>query len=134
MKLNLKVVTPDKVFFEGEVDSVIVRGVMGDLAILAKHIPLVTQLKISKAKIIIGDDQRYLAIAGGYIYVENEKTTIITDAAEWSHEINIERAQAALRRAEERINKQTEDIDIIRAEIALKKAINRIDVSNILKP
>lgn len=124
----LEIVTPDRKFFEEEVDMVIVRGVEGDLGILKGRAPLVTPLDIGKIKIKQDGKIRIAAIAGGYVEVGNEKTTIISDAAEWPEEIDIDRAKGAKQRAEERL-KRRDNIDIARAEIALRKAVNRIRVA-----
>lgn len=124
----LEIVTPDRKFFEEEVDMVIVRGVAGDLGILRGHTPLVTSLDIGKIKIKQAGDTRIAAIAGGYIEVTRDKTTIISDAAEWPEEIDIERAEEAKHRAEERLQRR-DNIDVARAEIALRKAVNRIKVA-----
>lgn len=124
----LEIVTPDRKFFEEEVDMVIVRGVEGDIGILRGHTPLVTPLGIGRIKIKQEGKTRIAAIAGGYIEVGKEKTTIISDAAEWPDEIDVTRAEEAKRRAEERL-KRRDNIDIGRAEVALKKAINRIRIS-----
>lgn len=124
----LEIVTPDRKFFEEEVDMVIVRGMEGDLGILRGHAPLVTPLDIGKIKIKKDGKTRIAAIAGGYIEVTKEKTTIISDAAEWPEEIDVERAKEAKQRAEERL-KRRDNIDVARAEIALRKAVNRLRVA-----
>jgi len=124
----LEIVTPDRKFFEEEVDMVIVRGIEGDLGILRGHAPLVTPLDIGKIRIKKDGKTRIAAIAGGYIEVGREKTTIIADAAEWPEEIDVERAKEAKQRAEERL-KRRDNIDVARAEIALRKAINRLKVA-----
>ena len=67
--------------------------------------------------------------SGGFIQVEHEYTRIITDSAEWPEEIDIERAEAAKRRAEELLRSRKSHVDIIRAEAALPRAINRLKVA-----
>lgn len=128
-KFRLEIVTPDKKFFEDDVEMIIVRGTEGDIGILKNHVPLVTVLGIGKIKVQIDGEMREASIASGYIEVEKEKTTIITDAAEWAQDIDVKRAEAAKKRAEERLKKENKDTDVARAEIALKKAINRIRIA-----
>ncbi|WP_066506040.1 F0F1 ATP synthase subunit epsilon [Abyssisolibacter fermentans] len=128
-KFRLEIVTPDKKFFEDDVEMIIVRGTEGDIGILKNHVPLVTVLGIGKIKVQIDGEMREASIASGYIEVEKEKTTIITDAAEWAQDIDVKRAEAAKIRAEERLKKENKDTDVARAEIALKKAINRIRIA-----
>jgi len=125
----LEIVTPDRKFFEEEVEMVIARGVEGDLGILKNHTPVVTPLDIGRIKIKQNDKVREAAIAGGYIEVNKDKTTIITDTAEWPEEIDLERAKQAKERAEKRLNSDSE-VDLVRVQIALRKALNRIDVGS----
>ncbi len=130
MKYHLKIVTPDKVFFDGEVDSVIVRGSEGDLAIMAGHSQFLTNLQIAPSKVIDGDTERVFSLAGGYIYVEKDGTTIVAEACEWADEIDITRARKALERAEKRIKEKESQDNMQRAQIALQKAVNRINISS----
>lgn len=128
-QFTLEIVTPDRKFFEEEVDMVVVRGVEGDIGILKNHTPLVTPLDIGRIKIKQNDKTREAAIAGGYVEIRKHKTTIITDSAEWPDEIDLERAKAAKERAEKRMNSESE-LDLVRAQVALRKALNRINVAN----
>ncbi len=127
----LEIVTPDRKFFEDEVEMVIVRGQEGDLGILRGHTPMVTPLAIGRIKIKQDGEVKEAAISGGYVEIAKEKTTIITDTAEWPDEIDIERAKEAKRRAEERLHQKSDsEVDLFRAEIALRKALNRINVAD----
>ncbi|WP_294796399.1 F0F1 ATP synthase subunit epsilon [uncultured Fenollaria sp.] len=127
-RLYLKVVTPDKLFFEGEIDMLVARTIEGDVGILFNHSPLVTILDIGRLVIKDGDERKIAACAGGYIDVRNNNITVVSDACEWEDEIDINRAE----RAKERASKRLEDkgTDTFKAELALKKAINRINVGN----
>lgn len=126
---QLEIVTPEKLFFSEEVKMVIVRGIEGDLAILKNRAPITTPLKIGKVRIEQDGEERIAAVVDGYISVSDNKATIVTEAAEWPDEIDVERAEAARKRAEELLNKQASGIDVMRAELALKRAMNRIEVS-----
>lgn len=126
---QLEIVTPEKLFFSEEVKMVIVRGIEGDLAILKNRAPITTPLKIGKVRIEQDGEERIAAVVDGYISVSNNKATIVTESAEWPDEIDVERAEAARKRAEERLNKQPSGMDVMRAELALKRAMNRIEVS-----
>lgn len=128
-KFHLQIITPDRTFFDEEIEMVVLRTVEGDLGILKNHIPLVTPLSVGKVKLISNGETREAAIAGGFVHVDREKTVVITDAAEWPEEIDIERANEAKERAENRLKANKNDIDTLRAEIALKKALNRMDVA-----
>lgn len=126
---TLEIVSPDRKFFEDEVEMVVVRGIEGDLGILKNHTPLVTPLAIGRVKIKQNGEYREAAVAEGYVDINKTKTTIVTDAAEWPDEIDLNRAELAKKRAEEKLKRKDDDIDYSRAEIALKKAINRINVA-----
>jgi F-type H+-transporting ATPase subunit epsilon len=127
---DLEIVTPDRLFFSEKVEMVIVRGLEGDLAVLKGRTPITTPLKIGQVRITQNGKERIAAVVNGYVSVLGDKTTIVTEAAEWPEEIDIKRAEEAKRRAEELIQKANDDIDIMRAELALKRALNRLNTSN----
>ncbi|SNS50023.1 ATP synthase F1 subcomplex epsilon subunit [Anaerovirgula multivorans] len=127
-KFHLEIVTPDRVFYDGEVEMAVVRTSEGDLGILDEHISMVSPLKIGKIKIKKDGSFKEAAIAGGFVKVVQGSTTIIADAAEWPEEIDVQRAKEAKERAEKRLVAGREAYDTLRAEIALKKATNRIEV------
>lgn len=127
-RLYLKVVTPDKLFFEGEIDMLVARTIEGDVGILLNHSPLVTILDIGRLVIKNGDEKKVAACAGGYIDVRNNNITVVSDACEWEDEIDINRAERAKERASKKL--EDKDTDTFKAELALKKAINRINIGN----
>ena len=129
----LEIVTPERAFFSGEVDRVIVRGIEGDMAVLKNRAPIITPLAIGKIRILIDGEERVAAAVNGYISVEKDKTTIITDCAEWPGEIDVKRAEEAKLRAEKRLRERPEGLDIDRAELALRRALNRLDVAGLKK-
>ena len=125
---KLKIVTPKGVYQEVDVEMLNLRTTTGQIGILAHHIPLASSIDISEMNYVDShQDKHYFAIAGGFVYVGEEDTTIITSAIESSDEIDLLRAQNSKKRAEDRL-KTPQDIDVLRAEIALKKAITRINV------
>ncbi|NLW53004.1 MAG: ATP synthase F1 subunit epsilon [Tissierellia bacterium] len=129
-ELKLKIVTPDRVFFDGEIISLVARGIEGDFQILKNHSPFVTVLDIRKIKVKLKSEERIAAVAGGYIIVRNNQITIMSDACEWADEIDVKRAQRAKELAEKKLKASNSDKDTMNAEIALKKAINRLDLSS----
>ncbi len=90
-------------------------------------------LKIGKVRIFQNDSERVAAVVDGYITALDNRITIVTDAAEWPDEIDVERAQAAKERAEARLKQEKSNIDTTKVEAALKRAINRLEVSNFKK-
>ncbi|RPI37276.1 MAG: F0F1 ATP synthase subunit epsilon [Nitrospiraceae bacterium] len=126
-KLLLEIVTPQGLVFSEEVDEVTATGSEGEFGILPGHVPFVTTLKIGILSCKIGNDTKIFFVNWGYAEVGAEKVMILADSAELSEEIDIERAKAAMKRAEERI-KKAEHIDFHRAELALERAMIRIQL------
>jgi F-type H+-transporting ATPase subunit epsilon len=125
-KFMLEIVTPYRIFYEGEVEMIVVRGSEGEMGILKDHEPFVTPLAIGQVRIKDNGKFRNAALSQGYIEVLEDKVVILSDTAEWPDEIDIERAEEAKKRAVQRLEQKTDELDILRAEIALKKAIIRI--------
>lgn len=132
-KLKLNIVTPTRNFFDKEVDMVIAKTVDGEVGILPDHIPLVSILDVGMIGIKDGSDEKNATINMGFIQVVNNEVSIFTDSAEWPEEIDIERANKAKERAEQRLKEKSADLDIKRAELALKRALNRINAFESLK-
>ncbi|MGF0039582.1 ATP synthase F1 subunit epsilon [Peptoniphilaceae bacterium SGI.131] len=126
--LRLKIVTPNKVFFDDIIERLVARSISGDFAILKNHTPYVTVLEIRDIKIRQNGKYRKAAIAGGYLSVKDNQVTIMTDACEWADEIDLERAKDLKARAEAYLKNPKSQDDTLKAEIALKKAINRINI------
>jgi F-type H+-transporting ATPase subunit epsilon len=126
---QLEIVTPDRKFYEDDVDMVVVRTTTGDLGIMKNHMSLLSPLAVGTVKIKKNGDYREAACAGGFIQVGQDKTTIITDSAEWPEEIDVERAKKAAERAEELLKMKSSEIDMVRAQIALERALNRLRVA-----
>ena len=127
-RMDLKIITPERVVFDDEVNMVIVRTIDGDRGILPRHAPLLTALEIGEIKVKIGEKNYNIAASQGYMEVFSSKVTILVSTAERENEIDVERARAAKERAEERLKSREEKINEKRAEIALQKALNRLRV------
>ena len=128
---KLQILTPDKLFFDGETDNVIVRTTVGDKGILARHEEYVAALPIGKLKVRINGNFRTAAVSEGTVKVSKDKTVILVQSCEWADEIDLERANAAKQRAEERMKAlQKEDKEYLIAEYKLKRAINRIETGS----
>lgn len=123
----LEIVTPDRKFFNGQVEMLITRTSQGDIGILKGHENMVAPLAIGSIQIKQDDAFRVAACTGGFMTVSGDKVTLITDAAEWAEEINVERAVAAMERAKARLaDSRDKNTDLDRAKIALAKALNRL--------
>lgn len=128
MKLKLKIIDLDGVYYSNDVDLVNIFTSSGNLTILANHLPLISNIEISHLYIKEDGVITNFAIAGGTLFVSESECKIITPAIEKESEIDFTRANKAKERAEERLASKSDDIDIKRAEVALKKAINRLSL------
>ncbi|EXX87370.1 ATP synthase F1 subunit epsilon [Paenibacillus darwinianus] len=127
----LEIVTPERKVYAQDVNMIVVRGIAGELGILPNHIPMVTPLKISSVKIKQGGSEQIVAVNGGFVEIRKEKVVILAESAELPGDIDVDRAQAAKQRAEQRLSAAKKDeIDFRRAELALQRAMNRLDVSD----
>lgn len=125
---KLQILTPDKEFFNGETENLIVRTTVGDKGILARHEEYVAALPIGKLKVKIDGNFRTAAVSEGVVKVGRDRTVILVQSCEWADEIDVDRAKAAKANAEERMSKaEKEDQDYLIAEYKLKRAINRIE-------
>ena len=127
-KFKLKIITPQGIYQEVEIDQINLDTTAGQIGILAHHIPLASGVKVSQMNYIIDGKRTYFSVAGGFIYVNETETTLIANAIESQEEIDLERAQEAKRRAEERLKIQKDEIDMLIAQAALQRAITRIHV------
>lgn len=129
---NLQILTPDKEFYSGETENLIVRTTVGDKGILARHEDYVAALPIGKLKVKIDGSFRTAAVSEGIVKVSKEKTVVLVQSCEWADEIDIDRAKAAKEAAETRLKaSEKEDREYLIAEYKLKRAINRIETSEL---
>lgn len=126
---HLKVLTVDRVFFDGEVDRIVVRTTQGDVGILPNHVKYLAALGIGGLTILTEGMSRVAAIAGGFIDVSKEGTVILARTCEWADEIDINRAREAEERAKALLHQQTSDREQDIANVKLKKALNRIRIA-----
>lgn len=127
--VKVNIVTPDGPVYDADIEMVSVRAESGDLGILPGHIPTVAPLKIGAVRLKKDGQTDLAAVSGGFLEVRPDQVTILAQAAETAESIDKERALAAKKRAEDRLNKRSDDTDIRRAELALQRAVNRLDVA-----
>ncbi|MDR1755294.1 MAG: ATP synthase F1 subunit epsilon [Eubacterium sp.] len=127
---RLQIITPDKVFFDGMSEGVILRTTVGDKGILANHEPYAAALVIGQMRVNIDGKYRTAAISAGAVKVSLDKTVILTQSCEWSDEIDVTRAERAKAESEERIkNQKLGEREMNIAEFKLKRALNRIETA-----
>ena len=131
MGIRTDIVTAERLVFSEDADIVIVPGVEGEMGILPHHAPLMTMIRPGEILVRKGTEEYYMAISGGFLEVKENHITILADAAERADEIDIARAEAAKKRAEERLAGRTAvaQVDLANAEAALRRALARLKVA-----
>jgi F-type H+-transporting ATPase subunit epsilon len=127
-KINLEIITPEKLALSEAVDEVVLPGATGELGILPDHEPLITQLKTGVLTYRQGNSQQRLHVSGGFAEVLGDKVSVLSDIAEKPEEIDVERAKATLDRAEKRLGAGSENIDVTRAELKKERAKTRLQL------
>jgi F-type H+-transporting ATPase subunit epsilon len=125
---RLEIVTAERVVFSDDVDVVVAPGVEGQLGILPHHAPLMTMLLPGELRVKKGEEEFSLAISGGFLEVRPDRVIVLADAAERVEEIDVARAEAAKRRAQELIKSRPSEVDAARAEAALRRSLARLKV------
>ncbi len=131
MPIRCEIVSQDRLVYEGDVDIVILPGEAGEMGILPNHAPLLSTLQFGFLKVRSGDAEEVFTIAGGVVEVQPDIVTVLADAAENVEEIDISRAEAARRRAEEFLKQgPPPDTDTYLAmEAALKRSNLRLEAA-----
>ena len=133
-KIQLEIVTPDRALVRETVDEVVVPGADGYLGVLPGHTPLLATLKVGEIWYRQGTEKHYLVVAFGFVEVLPERVTILAQVAERPEDIDVERAERAKKRAEERlaapaVSTSMGDMDFERARIAMMKSLVRLQVA-----
>jgi len=129
-KLKLEMVTPYKRILSEDVDEISAPGTLGELGILPGHTPLLTTLKVGELTYKQDGETKHVAVNWGYVEVEEDTVNVLVETAELAEQIDLERAKAALGRAEEALKNLTpEEKDFKKMEAALERAVIRIQVA-----
>jgi F-type H+-transporting ATPase subunit epsilon len=126
-KLKLEIVTPYGLILSEDVDEVACTGSEGDFGVLPGHVPFFTTLKVGMLIYKKGSSIKYVFVNWGYAEVGPDRV-ILADSAEKSEDIDVERAKAAMKRAEERL-KKAEEFDFARSTSSLERAVARVQVA-----
>ena len=126
---KLQIISPDRVFYEGEVSKLELNTSEGEVGIYKRHMPM-TMIIVPGVMIITQDDGevKEAALHGGFLEVLPDKVTIMAEVVEWPEEIDVQRAEEAKKRAERRLAEHPDGLDVLRAETALHRAMARIVV------
>lgn len=128
---DLKIITPDRVFYSGKASFLELNTVEGEIGIYKNHIPMTTVLEPGIATITEeGGNKKEAALHTGFMEILGDRITILAEIAEWPDEIDRNRAQEAKIRAERRLQNDKSNINITRAELSLHKALVRIELAD----
>lgn len=127
-KLRLEIVTPYGSIFSDEVDEITATGSEGEFGVFPQHAPFITMISTGMLTCKKGNENLIFFVSGGYAEVGPDKVIVLGDSAERSDDIDVERAKAAMKRAEERL-KKIDDIDFLRATASLERATIRVQVA-----
>ena len=125
---TLKIVTPDRVFYQGEVSMVEFNTTEGEIGVLKGHVPTTVIVSPGILTITESEGTKEAALHAGFAEILQNEVVILAEIIEWPEEIDEERAKRARERAEERLRTKTPETDILRAETALQRAMARIHV------
>mgnify|MGYP003310598121 CR=1 FL=1 len=126
---NLKVVTPDGLCFDSEIESILVRTDDGDAEFMAGHIDYMASLGTGRARIRAGGKDRYASVSGGFVTVKSGEVKLVAVTFEFSEDIDLERARAARDEAKAAISSANDDKVLALAKAKLARAMNRIEVA-----
>ena len=126
---KVEIVTPDRVFYVGEAEMIEFTTADGDIGVYKNHIPMTTVLSPGMVTIHEVTGNKIAAVYAGFAEILGDKVTLLAELAEWPEEIDVNRAEAAKARAENRLAVKDGSTDIKRAEFALRKALIRIDMA-----
>ncbi|MEG3594137.1 MAG: F0F1 ATP synthase subunit epsilon [Chloroflexota bacterium] len=127
--MRLDIITAEKLVYSDEVSSVVAPGSAGQLGILPNHAPLLTSLKPGELKVLKEGEESNIAVSGGFLEVLQNVVTILADTAERAEDIDFERAEAAMKRAQDKVDSSDSDMDLEKAIQALKRSQARVYVS-----
>jgi F-type H+-transporting ATPase subunit epsilon len=127
-ELNLEIITPEKPIFKDQIEAVTIPGTLGSFQILKNHAPLISTFEIGIIKVKKDSAETYYSTSGGTVEVNKNQVLVLADSIENINAINVDRAEQAKKRAEERLQKKHEEnIDEARAKAALNRALNRLN-------
>lgn len=132
-KLTLKVLTPERIVLDQEVDEVVARAIDGELAVLPDHEPLLTALAIDILRYKVGRDEMTAAIMGGVMEVNNNEITILSDLAELDVEVDEAKAHQDKDKAEAERTQKVDKLDVYLTEMAISRSIARLKAAEFSK-
>ena len=132
-QFSIEIITPERNFFSGEIESISLTTLTGRIQILAHHIAYATGIMPCVIKIKQKGTIKYATITGGFLEVTDNKAIILADGAEWPQEIDVNRAEEAMKRAKEKLRTKDDNLDKRRAQLSLMRSLARIKIGELTK-
>ena len=132
--MHLEIVTAERVVYSEDVSVVVAPGIIGDLGLLPSHAALLTMLRPGQLRVVRDGEESYLAISGGFLEVLGNRVTILADTAEQADEIDVERAEAALSRSQERVASAPSGLDLQQALASMRRSQARLAAGRRRRP
>jgi len=129
-KLHFKIITPDKIVFDQEIESLTLPTTEGEITILPNHIPLITAIKPGEIMIKQEGKTHHMAVMGGFLEISDNKISLMAEAAELAEEIDERRADEAKERAKKAVSEAKDQIEFADATAALERSLSRIKVAH----
>ena len=127
---KLQVITPDRKFYQGDVQMVELTTTEGQIGVYARHIPLTAVVAPGILTIHEDGEKKTAALMSGFVQIMPEEVTIMAEVVEWPDEIDFARAEQARVRAQRRLSEHSPEMDVARAEMALKRALVRLGLKH----
>lgn len=128
--IKLEIVTPNRIFFRGEVQSITVPGICGYLGILPGHAPLLSELRIGVVSYrTAAEEEHRLFCSWGFVEVLPDRVSVLAEIVEKPEEIDVERAKRKKEEAERLLRSKNPDVDYDEAMVSLEKATTRLDLA-----
>ncbi|MGN0507158.1 MAG: ATP synthase F1 subunit epsilon [Lachnospiraceae bacterium] len=126
---RLQVISPDRIFYDGDVEMVEMRTSEGEIGVYKNHIPLTAILVPGVLKIKEDGGERKAALHDGFVEIFGDHITILAESCEWPEEIDVQRAREAKLRAERRLSSGDAEVNVARAELALRRSLLRLELA-----
>jgi F-type H+-transporting ATPase subunit epsilon len=125
-KLNLSILTPEKVFFSGEITQAVVSTPEGEMGIMGEHMPIIAVVPEGILRVERDGKWHSAAVSGGFLDMSGDTLELFVDSAEWAEDIDVLRAEASLRRAEEKLHAKLTHTEYLRTHAAVARAVVRL--------
>lgn len=126
---RLKIVSPERLFYEGDAEFLELKTTEGEIGIYPEHISMTSIIESGVMRVVENGETKEAALNDGFVEILPDRVTILAEACEWPDEIDLHRAKEAKLRAERRLKSGDGNINLARAELALRKSLTRIELA-----